>query len=256
MNPIAMALLLSVIILVATVVSVEIGYRWGLRDARNSVRLSHEGVTSVEASAYALLGLLLAFSFAGATNRLEQKRQVILDEANAIGTAYLRVDLLPAETQPPIREQFKRMIDARLAAHEHRNDPAQAERDLAVMTGAQERIWAMSVAASAGSSTASILVIPPLNTMMDSATSRRVALQYQLPDLIVGLLVGASILSGLLAGYAMSKRLRRSWFHVFAYALLLAMTIYTVLDLDHARGGLINIDFSYRPLYELQQTMK
>lgn len=256
MNPITIALLLSGVILVGTVASVEIGYRWGLRDARRNAPLSHEGVTSVEASAYALLGLLLAFSFAGATNRLENKRQVIVDEANAIGTAYLRVDVLPTETQPPIREQFKRMIDARLAAHEHRNDPAQSERDLAVMARAQEQIWAMSVAASAGSSTASFLVIPPLNTMIDLATSRRVALQYHLADLIVGLLIGASILSGLLAGYAMSKRMRRSWFHVFVYALLLAMTIYTVLDLDHARAGLINIDVSYRPLYELQQTIK
>ena len=255
MNPVVFALLLSGVILAGTVVSVEIGYLWGLRDARRNARLSHEGVTSVEASAYALLGLLLAFSFAGATSRLENKRQVIIDEANAIGTAYLRVDVLPPETQPPIREQYKRMIDARLAAHEHRNDPAQAERDLAVMARAQEQIWARSVAASAGSSTA-VLVIPPLNTMIDLATSRRVALQYHLPNLIVALLIGASLLSGLLAGYAMSKRMRRSWFHVFAYALLLAMTIYTVLDLDHARAGLINIDVSYRPLYELQQAIK
>ena len=256
MNPITIALILSAVILVGTIVSVEIGYRWGLRDARHSVRLSHEGVTSVEASAYALLGLLLAFSFAGATNRLENKRQVIVDEANAIGTAYLRVDLLPVEAQPPIRQQFKRLIDARIAVHEHRNDLAQADRDLAVMTNAQEQIWSMAVAASAGSSTVSLLVIPPLNQMIDLATSRRVALQYHLPGLIVALLIGASILSGLLAGYAMSKRMRRSWFHVCAYGLLLAMTIYTVLDLDQARAGLINIDISYQPLYELRQAIK
>ena len=54
----------------------------------------------------------------------------------------------------------------------------------------------------------------------------------------------------------MSKRMRRSWFHVCAYALLLAMTIYTVLDLDQARAGLINIDVSYQPLFELRQAMQ
>jgi hypothetical protein len=251
-----MALILSAAILVGTIVSVEVGYRWGLRDARRSARLTHEGVTSVEASAYALLGLLLAFSFAGATNRLENKRQVIVDEANAIGTAYLRVDVLPPESQPAIRRQFKQLVDARIAAHEHRNDQAQADRDLAVMAEAQEQIWAMAVAASAGSSTASFLALPPLNTMIDLAAARRVTLQYHLPALIVTLLVGASVLSGLLAGYAMSKRMRRSWFHVFAYALLLAMTIYTVLDLDYARAGLINIDVSYQPLFELRQAMQ
>jgi hypothetical protein len=256
MNPIALAFSISGAILVGTIVSVEIGYRWGLRDAPGSVPLSHEGVASVEASAYALLGLLLAFSFAGATNRLENKRQVVLDEANAIGTAYLRVDLLPEQAQPPIRRQFKRMIDARLASYEHRQDTAQVERDLADMARAQEQIWAMTVAASTGSSSTSFLVIPPLNSMIDLATSRRVALQYHLPGLILGLLIGASILSGLLAGYSMSKRMRRSWFHVFAYALLLAMTVYTVLDLDQARFGLINIDVSYQPLIELRNTIK
>ena len=256
MNPITIALALSGMILLGTVISLEIGYRWGLRDTRFNAALSHEGVTSVEASAYALLGLLLAFSFAGATNRLEVKRQLIVDEANAIGTAYLRVDVLPAEAQPPIRAQFKRMIEARIAAHDHRLDVAQADRDLAVMTNAQEQIWSMAVTASAGSPTAPILVIPALNTMIDMATTRRVALQYHLPRLILSLLLGASILSGLLAGYAMSKRQRRSWFHVVTYALLLAMTIYTVLDLDQARFGLINIDVSYQPLLELRNTIR
>jgi hypothetical protein len=256
MNPITVALILSGVILVGTILSVEIGYRWGLRDTRINAALSHEGVTSVEASAYALLGLLLAFSYAGATTRLENKRQLIVDEANAIGTAYLRVDVLPAEAQPPIREEFKRLIDARIAAHTHRVDTAQSDRELAILAEAQARIWSMAVAASSGSSTASLLVLPPLNTMIDVATSRRVAMQYHLPRLILGLLIGASILSGLLAGYAMSKRMRRSWLHVFAYALLLALTIYTVLDLDQARAGLINIDVSYQPLYELRQAIK
>lgn len=256
MVPIAMALFLSGVILVGTVASVEIGYRWGRRDTIRNAALSHEGVTSVEASAYALLGLLLAFSFAGATNRLENKRHLIVDEANAIGTAYLRLDLLPVETQPPLRAQFKRMVDARIAAHEHRSDQAQADRDLAEMSRAQEQIWSMTVAATNGAAPASILVIPPMNQMIDLAAARRVALLTHLPPLIVGLLIGASILSGLLAGYAMSKRLSRSWFHIVAYALLLALTVYTVLDLDQARFGLINIDASYRPLMELRNTIK
>jgi len=256
MNPVTMALFLSGVILVGTILSLEIGYRWGRRDTIRNAALSHEGVTSVEASAYALLGLLLAFSFAGATNRLENKRQLIVDEANAIGTAYLRLDLLPAEAQPPLRRQFKRMLDARIAAYEHRYDTARSDRALDEMSRAQEQIWSMTVAATNGSTTASLLVIPPLNTMIDLAAARRVALLTHLPRLIVGLLIGASILSGLLAGYAISKRMRRSWFHVVAYALLLALTVYTVLDLDQARFGLINIETSYGPLMELRNTIE
>ena len=256
MNPATIAFLVSGVILVGTILSVEIGYRWGRRDTIRDAALSHEGVTSVEASAYALLGLLLAFSFAGATNRLDNKRQLIVDEANAIGTAYLRLDLLPAETQLPLRRQFKRMLDARIAAHEHRHDPAQADRDLAEMSRAQEQIWPMTVAATNGSPTTSILLIPPMNAMIDLAAARRVALLTHLPKLIVGLLIGASILSGLLAGYAVSKQMSRSWFHVIAYALLLALTVYTVLDLDQARFGLIKHRNQLGPLMELRNTIK
>src|SRR5215207_8959178 len=152
MDPIMMALTISGVIFAGTILSVEAGYRWGRHDTRINAALSHEGVGSVEASAYALLGLLLAFSFAGATTRLENKRQLIVDEANAIGTAYLRLDLLPAESQPPIRRQFKRMLDARIASYEHRRDQAASDRHLDIMADAQASIWSMSVAAAPGSS--------------------------------------------------------------------------------------------------------
>ena len=100
----------------------------------------------------------------------------------------------------------------------------------------------MSVAATASSPGSAVLVIPPINEMIDLGTALRVSTETHLPGLILILLVGAAILSGLLAGYSMAKRRQRSWFHVVAYAALLAITVYTVLDLDHPRFGLINMD--------------
>jgi hypothetical protein len=79
------ALVVALVIFAGTLASLEAGFRWGRREtARNTA--AHEGIGAVEASAFALLGLLLGFSFAGATARLEAKRELIVAEANAIGT--------------------------------------------------------------------------------------------------------------------------------------------------------------------------
>jgi hypothetical protein len=92
--------------------------------------------------------------------------------------------------------------------------------------------------------------------MFGMSVTRSVMLQAYLPRLIIGLMVGAAILSGLLAGYAMAKRRTRSWFHLTVHAALLALTIFTVLDLDRPRFGIVNIDAAYRPLIELRDAMK
>jgi hypothetical protein len=249
------ALVVATVIFLGTLFSLEIGFRWGRREtSRNS--LSHEGIGAVEASAFALLGLLLGFSFAAATSRLEYKRELIVAEANAIGTAYRRLDVLPPDTQPLLRQQFKLLIDARISAYDRRFDHASADRDLKAISEAQEQIWSLAVAATAASKDVALLVLPVMNEMIDVGSARTVALQAHLPTLVVGLLVGGAVATGLLAGYGMAKRRHRSWFHAVAYAALLALTIYTVLDLDHPRFGLINIHAAYQPLVELREAIK
>src|SRR5262245_17318705 len=113
----AAAFVFAVVVFAGTLCSVDLGFRWGRRQAARHTS-AHEGIGAVEASAFALLGLLLGFSFAGATARLEAKRDAIVAEANAIGTAYRRLDVLPAEAQSPIRQQFKDLIDTRIRAYE------------------------------------------------------------------------------------------------------------------------------------------
>ena len=71
---------------------------------------------------FSLYGLLLAFSFSGAAGRYDARKQLIVEEANAIGTAYLRVDLLPTETQPAMRAQFRNYVDSRLAVYRDFSD--------------------------------------------------------------------------------------------------------------------------------------
>ena len=99
MNPAQLAAALSVGLSVGMVVCLEVGYRLGRRSSENP-ELTHEGIGAIEAAVFALLGLLLGFSLAGGTSRLDTRRQLIIEEANAIGTAYLRLDTLAAHDQP------------------------------------------------------------------------------------------------------------------------------------------------------------
>lgn len=100
------------------------------------------------------------------------------------------------------------------------------------------------------------LLLPAVNEMIDVTTSRTIALHSHLPRLIFALLISVALLSGLLAGYAMAKRKSRSWLHMLLYAVVVAITIYAVLDLEYPRFGLIRLDAADNALMELRQSIR
>ena len=111
------AFLLACSLLAAMLVCLELGHRLGTRRALREGEPEHAGFGIVEGAVFALLGLLMAFTFSGALSRFDERRKLIVDEANAIGTAYLRIDLLPAAAQGELRAGFRGYLDARLAAY-------------------------------------------------------------------------------------------------------------------------------------------
>jgi hypothetical protein len=108
-------LLVALGLFVGMLLFLEIGRRFGSRRLKEDAGGTGEGVTTVDGAVFALLGLLIAFTFSGASARFDHRRELIVEEANAVGTAYLRLDLLPAAAQPPLRESFRRYLDSRLA---------------------------------------------------------------------------------------------------------------------------------------------
>ena len=257
MNPTHRAIELAAGLFVGMLVCLEIGYRIGRNDTTAHPHLPLEGVGAMESATFALFGLILAFSFAGATARLDVRRQLIVQEANAIGTAYLRVDLLPSNDQPAVRQLFQRYLDARLRMYALLPNMAAAEEELARTQSIQREIWSRAVGASRSDPTgnAAKLLLPSLNEMIDVTTTRNVALHTRLPSLIFALLIALALMSGLLAGHAMAKRKRRSWLHEVLYAVFVAITVYSVLDLDNPRAGLIRLDAADRAISELRSSI-
>ena len=141
-------------------------------------------ISSLEAAVFALLGLLIAFTFSGALSRFDVRRAQAVDEANAIGTAYLRIDLLPASAQPLLRETFRDYVDARIATYRALPDLEAARRELARSQDLQREIWAQAVAATRMPESrpgTEVLVMPALNQMFDITTVRVVATQIIRP---------------------------------------------------------------------------
>ena len=92
--------------------------------------------------------------------------------------------------------------------------------------------------------------------MVDVTTSRTIALHTHLPPLIFGLSVAVALLSGLLAGYDMAKRRRRSWLHMMLYSLVIALTVFTFLDLDYPRFGLIRLNAADNAMLGLRDSIR
>jgi hypothetical protein len=233
----------------------EAGRRIG--DRRRAADAGAAGGTgAIEGAVFALFGLLVAFTFSSAASRFDARRELVVREANAIGTAYLRLDLLPAEAQPALRALFRAYLDSRLETYRLLSDIPAAEKELAHSVRLQGEIWARAVAASAqGQLSTPTLVLSALNEMFDIVTTRMMATRFHAPALVFALLFGLGLGCSFLAGYGMAGGRKRNWVHMIGFATITAISIYVILDMEYPRLGLIRVNAADRVLVELRQSM-
>jgi hypothetical protein len=241
-----------------TLLCVEIGRRFGLRRRGDETERERVGLVTVETAIYALLGLMVAFTFSGAASRFDARRTQTVQEANAIGTAYLRLDLLPAAAQPALREKFRRYAEARMAVYQALPDVEASNVHGARAAALQSEIWTGSVAALWNAQPqASLLLLPALNDMIDITTVRAVALKTHTPPVILGTLALLTLLCSLLVGYGLSGAKPFSTvLHMIGFAFVMTVTIYVILDLDNPRAGMIRLDYADQALEDVRAGMK
>lgn len=250
---IALVVLFVVALFGGVLLFLEIG-RWIGR--RGNVPEETPSLGALEGAVFGLMGLLVAFTFSGAAARFDTKRELVVKEANAIGTAWLRLDLLPDSAQQRLRPEFRNYVDERIAVYRSIPDLAAARLHIDRAAAMQNRIWSQAVAAcrDAGSPATTSLVISSFNDMIDITTTRTVALQTHPPAVIFMLLFGVALASSLLAGYGNAAK-PRSWIHILGFAAVLAITAYIILDLEYPRIGVIRLDAVDQLLAQLRQTM-
>ena len=257
------AIAVSVGLFFGMLAALDMGYRLGERSAKAHTAiadsaLAHEGIGAIEAAVFALLGLLLAFSLDGAMSRLDVRRQLVIDEATSIRAAYDRIDVLPESDQPELRRMFREYLDARLSAYQKFPDRAAAEAGMKVAEQIEKQIWARAVAVSRSNPNRDVglLLLPAINQMEHVTTERKIALHVHLPWLVFVLLISVALLSGVLAGFAMAKRQRRSWLHLVFYAFVVAITIFILMNLEYPRAGHVQLDAVDRALLELRESIR
>jgi hypothetical protein len=242
----------------AMVALVELGYRIGRRSRARDPDRSTSTVGAVEAAVFGLLGLILAFTFSGASDRFAQRRAQIVQEANAIGTAYLRIDLLPASEQPQLRDMFRRYLERRIEVFDNFLVREASDEALDAAEALQLGIWSRSTAAcvSVPNPAACNLMLPALNDMIDITTTRTMATTTHVPWIILALLVMLSLLGAMLSGYMMALQSHRNVLHMVVFSLAVSATVYVVIDLEYPRAGLISLRSMDRVMVQLRNEMK
>jgi hypothetical protein len=227
----------------AVLLSIEVGHRIGIRH-RSRMPPGHKPVyPTVENSVFALMGLLIGFTFYGAGSRFDARRNLIVREANAIGTTYLRLDLLPPDTQPELRQEFRNYVHSRLEVYRNIADRQTLNAAMDQSFALQRSVWKQAVDATKGIGPAEkSLVLTTLNEMIDITTEQAVALVTHPPFAVFAMLTLMVIASSGLVGYTMSTAEVRDWASTLIFALTISLALYVILDYEFPRVGFIRID--------------
>ena len=258
-NPSRVGGSIALFLLLGILLFLEIGRWMGRRRVARQGEAAQSGIGSLEGAVFALMGLLIAFTFAGALTRFDVRRGQAVDEANAIGTAYLRIELLPAAAQPRMRDRFREYVDSRIATYRALPDVAASRRELKRSEELQGEIWSQGVAATRMTESrpgADLLFLPALNQMFDIRTVRVVATQMHPPSIVYVMLMGLGLVAGLLAGYQSAGQRARDWPHHVGFAAIMALTVYVILDIEHPRLGFVRLDAIDKVLIDLRKDMQ
>jgi hypothetical protein len=222
---------------------------------RAHVDALREPIGVVQAALLGLVGLILAFGLTMAVGRYDTRRAAVVDDANAIGTTYLRAQTL----REPIRKQsldlLVRYTDASIALSEAVPGSPAAEATIAEGERLQRSLWRLGGEALADSPTGSAarLYIETLNEMIDMQTVRVSALNNRVPTAVLLIeIIGAAVALGLLALYL--AILSRGEVTVVLAAVFVSVLLLITFDLDRPTRGVVTVPD--KPLVALRASME
>jgi hypothetical protein len=207
---------------------------------RRTEEAEHEDLGVVLAATLTLLGLIIGFSFSMAVTRYDQRKNYEAEEANAIGTEYVRAGLLPAADAAKVRELLKSYVDQRVLFYTSRN-PRQLEQINTSTAQLQSDLWsAVQTPAAAQPTFMVALAVSGMNDVLNSQGYTQAAWWYRIPGAAWALMAAIAICCNLLVGYN-SRRTEGKKKSFFLLPLILSIAFFLIADMDSPRGGLILI---------------
>jgi hypothetical protein len=236
---------IAVILFIAIIVFNEVGFRVGhfIQTRTDSEVKALTG--SIQASILGLLALLLSFTFSMSMQRFDSRSMALVDEANAIGTAMLRVQLLPEKYKKEATEYFRRYVYLRVAISKL-DLTRQKERKTynKQITDLQNKLWSLAISATNDDPrpVTTGAFVKSLNDVIDSQGKRNALLQMHVPEVVLLLLFVVFVSSGGILGYSAGLSGKRVFAPIVLVSLLITLIVFIIIDLDRPKRGLIQVN--------------
>jgi hypothetical protein len=249
--------LLGLILLMILLLCVEAGFRIGLRHrpVREEIDKALRGDVALS-SMLALLGLMLAFTYAFSLSRADLRKQAIVNEANAIGTAFVRADLVAEPGRTELRQRLLEYARTRVLTAESVEDLQRLHQLIERSQEAQGKLWPATKLALQGdvSTPMEALLVQAINAVMDAHTTRFAVGFDHLPALVLFGLVLIAALSLAAAAHNAGQRGRMIRWRMISFAVIMVTLIVIIVDFDQAYRGFIQV--SNQSLVTLVQDME
>lgn len=219
---------------------VELGFHVGLKRVAHSKEYTSD---VIQQGLLTLLSLLLAFGVSMAETRFEERNSILIEEANAIGTSYLRAELFPRPIQKSLQTNLKQYLDLRILFYQSESDTSQLHKILEQTALVQAEFW--NEGTRLGRTDPNVtksLLLTSLNLTIDLQAKQGFAFERQMPRSIGLLLLLTSALVVGLVGFGHGIRGIRHKVFTSMLCLVVALTLFVIFDLDRARGGWIRLN--------------
>lgn len=249
-------ILVFVLLIAFSWLAIDLGYRLGLRHRASSDDTERTHIGSLQGALLGLLALLLGFSFAMSVTRYDARRSLVLKEANAIGTAYLRTNFLPEEQGNEARKLLRTYVDSRLGYVNAKSNDDLLTRAFATAASLHAQLWTIATNAANQDprSVSAGLFAASLNDVIDVSEERVTAFYSNVPEPILGLLVVVSCGAMGFIGYGCGLAGRRRLSSTVLFSCLCVLVLLVVLDVDRPREGMIQV--SQGSMLRLQESLR
>jgi hypothetical protein len=253
---------IATLFFISSLILLNYGRQLGLRYMKKEGVGSMSGLPTIEGAVFGLVGLLLAFTISGALQRFDERRQLIVQEANAISTAYDRLALFQGDArdlQAGLKDYTKARIELyRIPENFSWWSEQSAPEQRLKIRELKGKLWDATVAAcpQANYPPPCSLALIALSSMFEVARLREGAAEKHPPQIVYIMLFGLGLGGSLLAGFAMAPAGARSEIHMVIFAATLAITLYVVTDMEFPRLGLIRLGGFDHFLVDVYQQMR
>ena len=244
-------LLLAIGLIAGAVAAHDIGF-WLGSLTRSADEPFDRQVDLVRTLTAALVAFLIGFAFSGAASRFIDRQDIIVKEANALGTAYLRAETIAEPQRGELKAAIKEYTADRvtLLSREGRD---QIDALLAKVSGLHERMWRLAIDATQNNAPLMAVVLPPINEIIDLHSTHLAMARRHLPIPIMTMLLGTAAIGVGMIGFGNGRVGRRFSVLDAVYGIVLAAALWMVVDLDYPGIGIIRV--SNLPLVEALAAM-